>query len=161
MQKIEDLYFVNKQKDNIVYSLDMLRLKTYIDFSKYNDLEFWLRTYHGEQVKSWIGKSIKEFHYNFRIEVEEGKSIYVGFQHNNEKNVEKKSSYYDNGLYNLTIEFNPNKLKLNRILLRILDMSADWYLKSYDLAFDIAISINDLIWDMSRKRNREDRKPWL
>ena len=53
------------------------------------------------------------------------------------------------GKYNLTIEFNPNKLKDNKLVIKILSLSDDWYIKSYDIAFDLRININDIIYDMS------------
>lgn len=38
---------------------------------------------------------------------------------------------------------------MNNLILHILDLGSDWYIKSYDIAFDMKISILDLIWDMS------------
>lgn len=144
MKKIEDLYFVNYTKDNIIYSLDMFRLKTYIDYTTFSNLDFYLKTYHNEKIKKfWISDRVMQFKYNYVIEVEEGKSFYFGFHHNNEKKDEHE------GLYNLTIEFNPNKLKKDFLLLHILDLGYKWYIKSYDIAFDLNINILDLIWDLS------------
>lgn len=144
MENIQDLYNINYIKDNIIYSLDMFRLKTYIDYTTFSDLYFYLRTYFNDNIKKfWIDDRIMCFKYNFVIEVGEGKSFYFGFHHNNEKKDEHE------GTYNLTIEFNPNKLKNDKLLLHILDLGVKWYIKSYDIAFDIRIKINDLIWDMS------------
>ena len=58
-------------------------------------------------------------------------------------NNEKKDMH--DGKYNLTIEFNPNKLKDNKLVIKILSLSDDWYIKSYDIAFDLRININDII----------------
>lgn len=144
MKKIEELYFINYIHDNVIYSLDMFRLKTYIDYTTYSNLDFYIRTYHGDKIKKyWISDRIMQFKYNYSIEIEEGKSFYFGFHHNNET----KDDH--DGLYNLTIEFNPNKLKLNPLLLYILDLGVKWYIKSYDIAFDLKVNILDLIWDMS------------
>lgn len=144
MKDVEDLYYKNFTKDNIVYSLDMLRLKTYIDYNDWNDFIFWLETYFSKKIKhNWIGKSLREFHYNYSVELEEGKSFYIGFQHNNEKVTDFENKY------NFTIEFNPNKLRDDNILLSILNRWGNWFIKSYDIAFDIPINILDLIYDMS------------
>lgn len=144
MKDIKDLYNINYVKDNIIYSLDMIRLKTYIEYSKYDDLSFYLRTYFKDNIKKfWITDKVMQFKYNWVIEIEEGKSFYFGFHHNNEK-----KDMHD-GKYNLTIEFNPNKLKDNKLVIKILSLSDDWYIKSYDIAFDLRININDIIYDMS------------
>lgn len=144
MKDIKEIYNVNYIKDNIIYSLDMLRLKTYIDPNTFSNLDFYIRAYYNDNIKKfWISDRIMHFKYNYSIEVGEGKSFYLGFQHNNEKKDEHE------GLFNMTIEFNPNKLKDNKLLLHILDLGFKWYIKSYDIAFDIRLNINDLIWDMS------------
>ena len=144
MKDIEDMYNINYVKDNIIYSLDMFRVKTYIDYNKYSNLDFYLRTYFKDNIKKfWITDKVMQFKYNWVIEIEEGKSFYFGFHHNNEK-----KDMHD-GKYNLTIEFNPNKLKDNKLVIKILSLSDDWYIKSYDIAFDLRININDIIYDMS------------
>lgn len=144
MKDIKDMYNINYVKDNIIYSLDMFRVKTYIDYDKYSNLDFYLRTYFKDNIKKfWITDKIMQFKYNWVIEIEEGKSFYFGFHHNNEK-----KDMHD-GKYNLTIEFNPNKLKDNKLVIKILSLSDDWYIKSYDIAFDLRININDIIYDMS------------
>lgn len=144
MKDIKEMYNINYVKDNIIYSLDMLRVKTYIDYDKYSNLDFYLRTYFKDNIKKfWITDKIMQFKYNWVIEIEEGKSLYFGFHHNNEK----KDMH--EGKYNLTIEFNPNKLKDNKLILKILALSDNWYIKSFDIAFDLRININDIIYDMS------------
>lgn len=144
MKDIKEMYNINYVKDNIIYSLDMLRVKTYIDYDKYSNLDFYLRTYFKDNIKKfWITDKIMQFKYNWVIEIEEGKSFYFGFHHNNEK----KDMH--EGKYNLTIEFNPNKLKDNKLILKILALSDNWYIKSFDIAFDLRININDIIYDMS------------
>lgn len=64
-------------------------------------------------------------------------------------NTEKPRFNKEDETYNFTIEFNPNKLKDNSLLMHLLSVSGEWYLKSYDMAFDIKINILDLITDMS------------
>lgn len=144
MKDIKEMYNINYVKDNIIYSLDMFRIKTYIDYDKYSNLNFYLRTYFKDNIKKfWITDKIMQFKYNWVIEIEEGKSFYFGFHHNNEK----KDMH--EGKYNLTIEFNPNKLKDDKLILKILSLSDNWYIKSFDIAFDLRININDIIYDMS------------
>lgn len=144
MKDIKEMYNINYVKDNIIYSLDMFRVKTYIDYDKYSNLDFYLRTYFKDNIKKfWITDKIMQFKYNWVIEIEEEKSFYFGFHHNNEK----KDMH--EGKYNLTIEFNPNKLKDDKLILKILALSDNWYIKSFDIAFDLRININDIIYDMS------------
>lgn len=132
---------------NLTYSVDMFRLKTYIDYDKFTSLDFYLRTYYGDKIdKYWISDRIMQFKYNFRIVIEEGISFYVGFHHNNEKAEDSKN------LHNLTIEFNPNKLKDNSIILHILNLSGEWFIRSFDLAVDIKCNILDIIFDKGKKR---------
>jgi len=154
MKEINDLYFVKFTKDNIIYSLDMLRLKTYISYNIYSELDFYIRAYYSYKIKKfWISDKIMQFKYNYVMEVGEGASFYFGFHHNNEGKDEHK------GQYNLTVEFNPNKLKMNSLLLHILDISSNWLIKSYDLAFDLQVNVLDLIWDMSgRNLERIDNR---
>jgi len=133
--------------NNLTYSIDMIRLKTYLDYDIFSNLDFYLRTYHNDKIeKYWISDRIKNFKYNYHIVIEEGRSFYISFHHNNEKEEDSK------GLHNLTIEFNPNKIKDNNILKHILGLSGDWYIRSYDLAVDIKVNILDLIFDKGRKR---------
>ena len=147
MKKIEDLYNIFfTDHNNITYSVDMLRVKAYIDYAKYSSLDFYIRAYHNDNIKRfWVSDRIMQFKYNYQIEIEEGKSFYIGFHHNQEKKDDRF------GLFNLTLEFNPNKLKKNEFITYILNLSDDWYIKSYDIAFDLMVGINDIIWDMSRQ----------
>lgn len=146
MKKIEDLYDIYLMQNNIIYSIDKIRLKTYISYDKYSNLDFYLRTYHNDKIDYYkISDRIMQFKYNYSIKVGEGQSFYLGFHHNNEKHDEH------DGLYNLTVEFNPNKLKKDRLLMYILNLSGQWYLKRYDLAMDLQVNILDLITDLSGK----------
>ena len=64
--KIDDLYNIQFTKDNITYSLDMLRLKTYITFSDYSKIEFFIQMYFKDKVKKfWISDRPMCFHYNY------------------------------------------------------------------------------------------------
>lgn len=142
------MYYISKiSYNNLTYSIDMIRLKTYIDYDVYSNFDFYLNTYHKNFVeKFWISDRKMMFKYNYQIEVGEGVSFYLGFHHNNEKDVEP-------GLHNLTIEFNPNKLKDNALIKHILNLSGDWFIRSYDLAVDLKCNILDLIFDKVLKRH--------
>lgn len=142
------MYYISKTSyNNLTYSIDMIRLKTYIDYDVYSNLDFYLNTYYKDTIeKYWISDRKMMFKYNYQIEVEEGRSFYLGFHHNNEKDVKP-------GLHNLTIEFNPNKLKDNILIQHILNLSGDWLIRSYDLAVDIKCNILDLIFDKGLKRH--------
>ena len=142
------MYYISKTSyNNLTYSIDMIRLKTYVDYDVYSNLDFYLNTFHKDTIeKYWISDRKMMFKYNYQIEVEEGRSFYLGFHHNNEKDVEF-------GLHNLTIEFNPNKLKDNILIQHILNLSGDWLIRSYDLAVDIKCNILDLIFDKGLKRH--------
>lgn len=141
----------NKKIDfnNITYSIDMLRVKGYINYNTYNELDFYLRTYYKENIKKfYISDRIQSFKYNWNIEIEEGKSFYIGFCHNTEEKLAERF----NPEYNLTIEFNPNKLRGHPLIMHILSLTYKWYLRRYDLAIDIKVNILDLIIDKTAKR---------
>lgn len=142
------MYSKKEENNNMIYSIDMLRLKTSITYSVFSEIEFRFNTVWKEYVKKYYTTGrMKEFFYNYVIEVGEGQSFWFGFLHNTEKRV---TSEY--GKYNLTIEFNPNKLKDNNIIFYLLGLSGDWYIKSYDLAIDLKVNILDLIIDSSGKK---------
>lgn len=88
-----------------------------------------------------------EFFYNYVIQNEDGNSFWFGFLHNTEKRTQSELSKY-----NLTIEFNPNKLKDDIIVKYILNLSGEWFIKSYDLAVDVKVNIRDLIVNKGNKR---------
>lgn len=143
------MYFITENFNNIEYSVDMLRLKTYITYSTFTEIEFRFKTCWAKYVeKQYTSARAFNFFYNYVIEVEEGKSFYFGFLHNSEKRQED-----ERGTYNFTIEFNPNKLKDNPILLYLLDISNEWYIKSLDIACDLKVNILDIIYDKCRKRS--------
>lgn len=154
--KFTDLYNISLTNDNITYSIDMIRFKTYITYAKYCEIEFLINTAYKDKIKKfWISDRIMCFKYNYSIEIEEGKGLYFAFMHNTE-NVKFDK---ENSLYNFTIEFNPNKLKDNKLLMHLLNISGKWFLKSYDMAFDVPINILDLITDMSgRSFERVDNR---
>ena len=122
--------------NNMTYSVDMLRLKTYIDYDTFQKIQFYFESYHVQLIdKYWISDRIMQFKYNYRIVIDENQSFWFGFHHNNENAEEHE------GLHNLTLEFNPNKLKDNYILLHLLGFSGNWVIVSFDLAVDLKCNI--------------------
>ena len=140
-----DIYNKKVEFDNMTYSIDKIRLKTYITYAKFQELEFELKAAYKNNIeKFWLSDRIMCFHYNYTIEFDDF-SFYIGFLHNNESVNYNK----ENIEYNFTIEFNPNKARDNTLILRILNRFNNWYLRSFDLAIDIPINILDIIVDIS------------
>ncbi|MCI8393300.1 MAG: hypothetical protein HFJ24_05675 [Clostridia bacterium] len=152
MIKIRDLYAKFELDNNITYSIDKLRLKTYMTYEKYNAIDFYFRTYYKDKIKKfWISDRPQCFHYNWNIEIEEGISFYFGFCHNTEQKISERFEPE----YNFTIDFNPNKLKQDNLLMYLLGQVGKWYIVRYDLAMDLKVSILDLIIDKSGKRKMQ------
>lgn len=149
------MYFNEITKDNMTYSVDMIRLKTSMTYLDYTKMEYMFKTAWSKYVKKvFISNSIKGFKYNHVIEIEEGKSFWFGFMHNMEK-----PSHSEKAQYNFTIEFNPNKLKNHKVILYLLSHSIYWVIKSLDLAIDLPINILNIIYDKKYKRNvRKEEK---
>lgn len=142
------MYLRPIEANNIIYSIDMLRLKTRITFSLFSELEFRLKTIWKDRLKrQYVSSEPYSFKYNYVVSSGEDNSFWFGFFHNSEV-----SSQNENTKYNFTVEFNPNKIKDDNILKYILNMAGDWYIKSYDVAIDIKVNILDIIYDMSGKR---------
>lgn len=144
------MYLNEYEKNNIIYSLDMIRLKTFLTYSVFTEIEFRFKTCWKDYVKKiWTTPQQKQFFYNYDIEVGDGNSFWFGFCHNTERR-----SFCENAEYNFTIEFNPNKIKDNKILKYLLSLSGKWFIKSFDLAMDLKINILDIITDISgRQKN--------
>lgn len=144
-----DLYYAKIEHNNMTYSVDKIRLKTYISYFQFTELEFFIKTVHKDKIKKmWVSDKISCFHYNYNIEIEKGKSYSFHFMHNQET-----VKYHNNKAeYNFTIEFNPNKLRDEELLCYILNSFGNWFLRSFDLAIDIPINILDIIIDKGKKR---------
>lgn len=139
------MYINECNSNNITYSIDMIRLKTYLTYTNFSEIEFRFNTVWKDYVcKKYNTPKMSDFYYNYVIEIEEGKSFWFGFMHNTEKR-----QVSERAEYNFTIEFNPNKLKDNKVIMYLLSLSGEWFLKSYDLACDLKINILDLIVDSS------------
>ena len=141
------MYNQKVENKNIIYSIDMLRLKTSLSYTTFTEIEFRFKTVWKDYLKKkYTSAKICNFFYNYVIEVGDGLSFWFGFLHNTEKREEK------NEYYSFTVEFNPNKIKDNKILMYILNLSGNWYIKSYDLAMDLKININELNLDFSGRQ---------
>lgn len=136
--------------NGFIYSIDMLRLTTKISpliFQKKinSRLEFYKA-----QIEKWINDKKACFYYNFSYS-NDNNSFWIGYMHNQERNGlsnEKKE-------YTLTIDFNPNKLKNNPLLLSLLNVKeySFWSVKSLDLAVDVPTNILNLSgFNKGRKR---------
>ncbi len=143
-----NIYNKSVEYNNMTYSIDNLRLKTYIKYQDFKELEFFINTVYKDKInKFWISDRIQCFHYNYAMEFDNC-SFYFAFMHNNEGvNYNREDMEY-----NFTIDFNPNKVKDNPLLLIILDRFSNWYLKSLDLAIDIPVNILDILFDILGKR---------
>lgn len=144
------MYFIKEENMNVTYSIDMLRLKTYISISDFSKIEFRFQTVYKKYLDyNYTSYSYTDFRYTYHIKIEEGISFWFGFFHNSEK---PKQGQDDT--YNFTIEFNPNKIKDNECLLYILSSFDKWVIKSYDVACDIPINVLDLCgFDKGRKKD--------
>ncbi|MBP3255541.1 MAG: hypothetical protein J6M60_03530 [Clostridia bacterium] len=142
------------ENDNIIYTIDMLRLRTDITFSEFSKLEFKLKLIFPDLIKNtYQSFGISDFKYNYNIEIGEGQSFWFGFVHNAEL-LKDKSVSNDNTTYNFTIEFNPNKIENKGILKTILNISNNWFIKSVDMAMDLKLNILDLCGlDKGRKKD--------
>lgn len=143
-----DIYYKKLKFNNMNYSIDMLRLKTYITYSQYCDLEFLINSAYKNNIKRfWISDKIMNFHYQYQMEFGDYR-FWFGFLHNNES-----VNYNREDLsYNFTIEFNPNKLRENVLIMHILSHFGNWLIRSFDLAIDIPINILDIVFDMASRR---------
>jgi len=131
--------------DNIIYTVDMLRLKCKMTYSDFSKIEFKLKTVYHKFIKDmYVSTAITNFKYNYVVELKEGISFWFGFLHNSETINNKNSIQNEKANYNFTIEFNPNKVPINSLILYILSFSSDWILKSFDIAMDFKINILDL-----------------
>ena len=148
-----DIYNRNFKNNNMTYSIDMIRLKTYITHTEFSSIEFFVNSGLKSHIKKfWCSDRPMCFHYNYVIEFDDN-SFWFGFMHNSEV----VSYGREDIAYNLTIEFNPNKLKDNTFILYLLNKSFDWYIKSFDLAIDIPVNIRDLVFDLGTKRKIDTR----
>lgn len=151
----KNLYFNNLNvldENNYSYCVDMLRLRcnvTVEDFEKFIGSRLFLYT---DNLETWDSTRICDFFHNYNYS-DEDCSFWFGFISNKEKSLSNGGSLYNNNKrFNLTVEFNPNKVKNNKLLLSILKVTTDWTLKSVDFAVDIKTNILNVVgYDKSQK----------
>lgn len=143
-----NIYYKKIEFANMIYSIDKIRLKTYITYSEFSEVEFLINSSYKANIKKfWVSDRVMCFHYNYSLDFSDF-VCYIGFMHNNEG-----VNYNKNDLkYNFTIEFNPNKAKESSFVLHILNKFGNWFLRSFDVAIDIPINILDLIFDIGKRR---------
>ena len=143
-----DIYYKKSEHNNMIYSIDMLRLKTDMTYNDFRELEFLINTFYKDNIKKfWTSDRVQCFHYNYVLSFNDN-SFWFGFLHNSEELCASR----DDITYNFTIEFNPNKLRNNFLIDKILTKFGNWHLKSYDLVIDIPINILDIVYDIQSKR---------
>ena len=141
------MYINNIEQNNIIYSVDKIRLKTFLTYAVFSEIEFRFKTVWKEYIKKYYTTpQLKQFFYNYQVDVGDNNSFWFGFCHNTERR-----SFYEEAEYNFSIEFNPNKIKDNKILMYLLNLSGKWFIRSLDLAMDVKINILDIITDISSK----------
>lgn len=92
------MYLKKLDANNMTYSVDMLRLKTYLCYSTFTEIEFRFKTCWKDYVKRFYTTAQqKQFFYNYVIEIEEGVSFWLGYCHNTERR-----SFSEKAQYNLT-----------------------------------------------------------
>lgn len=149
------LYFNNLNvidKNNYSYCVDMLRLRCNITVEVFEKFIASRLFIYKDNIENWDSTRICDFYHNYNY-TDEYCSFWFGFISNKEKSLSGCSSLQnDNRQFNLTVEFNPNKVKDNNLLLHILKCSTNWYLKSVDFAVDIKTNILNIVgFDKSQK----------
>lgn len=146
-------------KDDITYTIDMLRIRANITRDKYSYIDFMLKTCYHDIIKNYYeSNSIADFRYNFNVEIKEGSSYWFGYFHNSELYNHKGAYNNEKTEYNFTLEFNPNKVKVDGFLAFLLQFIGffNWTVKSIDIAMDIPVNILDLC-GFDKKRYKDLR----
>lgn len=151
--------FCYEDSNNCIYSIDMIRLSCKISvdyFSKKIDSRLSILN----NIEKWQSSKIGEFKHNYKI-VDNDNSFWLGFISNSELYCGEGGVGNPKKKYNLTIEFNPNKLRDMKLLTYLLSLSFEdnlqcpimWHLVSCDFAFDIETNILNICgFDKGRKR---------
>lgn len=140
-------------KNNYSYCVDMLRLRCNITSETFERCVSSKLFIYKNSIETWTSTRICDFYHNYNYS-DKNCSFWFGFISNKEKSLSSGSSLLNSKRkYNLTVEFNPNKVMDNRLLLDILKCSSDWYIKSVDFAVDIETNILNIIgFDKSQKK---------
>lgn len=142
-----DFNFV--ELENIVYTIDMIRIRCDIDFLTFDKLQSRLKTLYPDMIKNfYTSTGISDFKYNYNVEISESSSFWFGYIHNSELINKTGSLQNENTKYNFTVEFNPNKCRISGILGYIVRMCLvhNCIIKSVDVAIDIPVNILDIRW---------------
>lgn len=122
------------------YCVDMLRLRCNINVECFERNVASKLFLYNDNVEHWTSTRICEFYNNYNYS-DSDCSFWFGFISNKEKSLSGSSLQNESKKFNLTVEFNPNKVKNNKLLLHILKCSDDWVVKIVDFAFDIKTNI--------------------
>lgn len=153
----ENLLYFNSlnviDKNNYSYCVDMLRLRCNITVDVFERCVANKLFIYKNKIESWDSTRICDFYHNYNY-TDEYCSFWFGFISNKEKSLSSGSSLQNEyKKFNLTVEFNPNKVKDNKLLLHILKCSTNWYVKSVDFAVDIKTNILNVVgFDKSQKK---------
>lgn len=154
---VENLLYFNNlnivDDNDYSYCVDMLRLRCSITVEVFERCVASKLFIYKDKIESWDSTRICDFYHNYNY-TDEDCSFWFGFISNKEKSLSSGSSLQnEHKQFNLTVEFNPNKVKDNKLLLHILKCSSDWVLKSVDFAVDIKTNILNVIgFDKSQKK---------
>lgn len=149
------LYFNNlnvTDKNDYSYCVDMLRLRCNVTVEVFERCVASKLFIYKDKIESWDSTRICDFCHNYNYN-DEDCSFWFGFISNKEKSLSSGSSLQnEHKQFKLTVEFNPNKVKDNKLLLHILKCSTNWYVKSVDFAVDIKTNILNVVgFDKSQK----------
>lgn len=127
------------------YCVDMLRLCCRISVDVFERCVSSRLFVYKDNMEMWDSTRICDFYHNYRY-CDNNCSFWFGFVSNKEKSSSGGVSLQnENKQFNLTVEFNPNKVKDNKLLLHILKCSTNWYIKSVDFAVDIKTNILNVV----------------
>lgn len=126
--------------NDFTYCIDMIRLSCEITFDFFETKILSRKPVYKEKLKDWNSTRITDFQYNFNY-IDNDCSFWFGFISNKEKISKGKSLSNPKTCFNFTVEFNPNKVKNNKFLLHILNMTSDWVIKACDFAVDVKTNI--------------------
>lgn len=158
MALYSEFNYITDSRNNLTYTVDMLRLKCSISFEKFSYLEFILKTCYNSFIdKDYVSTAFSDFRYNYTIKINDNSSFWFGYFPNSEK-INKGGVSNPNTSHNFTIEFNPNKVKIEGFLKFVIDYIPfrSWEIKSCDIAIDIPTNILN-ICGFDKKRYKDIR----
>ena len=123
-------YFSEYRKDGYIYTVDMIRLKTYLSYSEYHKFSNYLCSLNLKFFHSKAGWG--KYTDNYKSD-----KLWIGMCGNKTDTWNRKCL--------ISMEFNPNKCTENdfNIIYYLLKMYP-WAVCRFDLAVDIATNINNL-----------------